>query len=84
MYSSLSNNPAGWNKHAGWTFFQVCCEFIWLVIVKKYQIMTCRLEFFLKTISSAAGLFDRVEYLFKAFREINKNRSDELKNVDNH
>ena len=47
-YSSLSNNPAGWNKPAGWTFFKVNCRFIWLVIVKKYQIRTCRLEFFLK------------------------------------
>ena len=36
-----------------------------MVIVKKYQIRTCRLEFFLKTIRSAAGLFARVEYVLK-------------------
>ena len=35
IYFNMSNNRAGWNKRAGWTFFKVPCTFIRQAIVKK-------------------------------------------------
>ena len=64
IYSSLLNNRKGWNKYAGWSFFEIWYKSIWLI---KVQIRACRMDLIQKKNKVCCMIFREIRVFFLKF-----------------